>query len=101
MSRLKAFSISYLQTFRNAAAITENIVAAGKGFSLFVSLSFVVVGSKRKIQGWERAKRENTDAKAAKVTVREPPRECTVFIYDRRKIQAFFDHVGGRFPLIK
>jgi hypothetical protein len=41
------------------------------------------------------------DARTAEVARREPPRECIVFIYDRRKIQASFDHAGGRFPLIK
>jgi hypothetical protein len=43
--------------------------------------------------------KEGKDRKAAKVTGREPPRECTVFIYDRRKIQASFDHAGGPLPV--
>jgi len=109
MSRLKASSTPELQKRRGDY---RKYRGGGKRF-LFLSFSRRRRRRRRRRQrekgppGDERKRvkgmrEREKDARTAEVTGKEPPRECTVFIYDRRKIQASsFDHAGGRFPLIK
>lgn len=100
MSRLKAFSTPGLTSETPRRLPKISLRREKVSFSLVVGN-----GRKASLEGEkERRRRERERRKGRKgywERGRESPRECTVFIYDRRKIQAFFDHAGGRFPLIK